>query len=374
MIKDKKILMIWTANNKEQLGGVGHYRIDSPGKKLQKLGYQVDIVAGYELSKNFWTNKEEDEVVNVYSNMLSKYDLIWMKHTDNESSLAALFGLKKKFNCKIVWDFDDDLFNIRPSQSAYKVYPPGSRGRALLGAAMTYCDAITVSTETLKESLSKTLKEIFNVDIPIYVCSNFINVEKWTKIKYRPSNSPTIGYYGSTTHNDDLELIKPTLYKILEKYPTVRLEFVGAMSMKDTVDFFKDIPDDELLKRVKLSGGTSGWDGFPEMLINKNWDIALAPLINDKFNECKSNIKWMETAMKQIPCVCSDIVTYNTSIGKNDGILAKDKEWFNKLSKLIENPDYRVFIGKNARKSVEDNFSAEAIIPQWEKALKSILK
>jgi glycosyltransferase involved in cell wall biosynthesis len=67
------------------------------------------------------------------------------------------------------------------------------------------------------------------------------------------------------------------------------------------------------------------------------------------------------------------MVTYNTSVTKNTGVLASDKQWFNKLSHLIDNPNYRVFIGKNAREYVIKNFSSDAIIPKWENALNHIL-
>lgn len=371
--ENKKVLMIWTGNNNDELGGVGYYRIVSPANKLKQLGYDVEVVAGYNLAKRFRTDTSIDEVVDVYSNILKSYDLVWMKHTDNESALAGLFGLKSQFKCKVIWDFDDDLFNVRPSQMAYDIYAPGKHKRQIVASAISFCDALTVSTEPLKKSLSKLLKEVFNIKIPIYVCPNFINIEEWNKIKYRPSNSPTIGYYGSTTHSDDLMLIKKAIYKVLEKYDRVSFEFMGTMTGQDLVEFFKDIPNDEWLKRIKLTGGTNGWKGFPDTLLSKNWDIALAPLIDDDFNKCKSNIKWMETAMKQIPCICSDIITYNDSVTKTTGILSKDNQWFNKMSKLIDNPDYRVFIGKNARKYIEEKFSSDSIIPKWEYVIKKEL-
>jgi glycosyltransferase involved in cell wall biosynthesis len=373
-VPNKKILMIWTANNHEEMGGVGYYRIHNPGVHLKELGYDIDIVAGYEIVDKFHKNKDVEEAVDVWSNILSTYDLVWMKHTDNEVALAGMFGLRDKFKCKIVWDFDDDLFNVRPTQPAYKEYHPQSKNRALVSAAIAHCDAITVSTVPLKKSLSKLLKDVYGMEKDIYICPNFVNTKEWNKVKYHPNKQAVIGYYGSTTHNDDLDIVMPAIFKILQKHPLVKFQIMGAMGAKDSVKMFAKTPDIELLRRCELIAGTSGWAGFPNTLLNKNWDIAIAPLVDDIFNQCKSNIKWMETAMKGIPCVCSDVSPYSDSVKKNTGILCSDSDWFNKLDKLVSDAEYRTFIGKNARKHVIDNWSAEVIVPKWKDTLDKLLK
>jgi len=331
-------------------------------------------MSGAKVVEMFKQGKHDNELIDIYSNMLEQFDMIWMKHTDNKDAIAALFSMKKVFNCKIVWDFDDDLFNVRESQPAWKEYAPSSEKRAYVGAAMSYCDALTVSTEYLKKSLGDRIKKIYNIDMPIYVCPNFVNVDEWTNVKYRPSNSPTIGYYGSTTHNEDYAMIKPVIYKLLQKYPLLRFEIMGAMHSDEVVELFRDCPELSLLDRIRLNGGTTGWNGFPELLLRQNWDIALAPLLDDEFNRAKSNIKWMETAMKSIPCVCSNVQPYSESIPKGTGYVINDDEWFKTLSKLIDNPDLRVRVGKAAKKEIITNWNADKKIKLWSKALDSILE
>jgi glycosyltransferase involved in cell wall biosynthesis len=375
MIKtNKKVLMIWTANNKSELGGVGYYRITSPAKKLKELGYDIDVVAGFDLTERFRRDEKVPEIIDVYSNVLEQYDLIWMKHTDNKDAIAAIFSMKDKFNCKVVWDFDDDLFNLRENHPGYKEMGNGTDCRAYIGSAITFCDALTVSTEYLKKSLTKFLKDVYGIKKDIYVCPNFVNIEEWSAIKYRPSNSPVIGYYGSTTHNDDFDLIKPVLYDILAKYPNVRFETIGMFTENGVIEMFRDCPDVELLKRVCLKGGTNGWAGFPDMLLRQNWDISIAPLIDDEFNRAKSNIKWMESSMKSIPTVCSDVQPYTESVTKETGFLCKEKDWFKTLCKLIEKPDLRVKIGKQARQHIIDNWNADVKIKDWKKALDKLLQ
>lgn len=372
-MKNKKVLMIWTTNNRNELGGVGYYRIVNPAREFVKNGYDVTVMSSSDFDKKFKL-KDTDTVEEMYSRMFEQYDLVWMKHTDNISILAKIFELRDKYKKKLVWDFDDDLFNVRPSQPAYEKLHPQSPTRIITGASISMCDALTVSTPYLKKSLSKLLKEAFNIKIPIYVCPNFVNKEEWNNVKYRPSNSPVIGYYGSITHNDDFALIKKVIYKILKKYNTVRFQVVGAFSSETMIGLFSDVEDIEILKQIELIGGTNGWNGFPELLLRQNWDISVAPLIDDEFNRSKSNIKWMESSMKSIPTVCSNVEPYKMSVTKNTGFLCNtEKEWFNTLVKLIENKDLRVKIGKQAKEYVLSEFTDKAV-KDWIKTLDILLK
>jgi hypothetical protein len=46
-----RVLMIWTGNNNQALGGVGQYRIVAPGEKLKELGYDITIENGQTIDK-----------------------------------------------------------------------------------------------------------------------------------------------------------------------------------------------------------------------------------------------------------------------------------------------------------------------------------
>ncbi len=372
-----KILMIWTGNSNEELGGVGKYRVVAPARWLKKLGYDIDVVSGFEISKKFREGVYENELMDVYMSIMRKYDIIWMKHTDNEAAISALFAFKEKFGKKIIWDFDDDLFSVRESQPAWEQYKPGSRKRAVIGACLSLCDAITVSTEPLKESLSQLLKEVYKVDKQIFVCPNFLELDDWRKVTYKPKQDPVIGYYGSLTHNDDLESIVPAIEEVLTKYPKVRFNILGAVHPEDMLKLFKNTKNREILKRIGYGGGTPGWNGFPKLLLKQNWDISVAPLIDDKFNRAKSHIKWMESSMKGIPTVVSNVYPYvqpfNGTPVVIDGVTGfVCGDWVATLSKLIEDKELRKEVGENARLAVRTNWSAEKIIPYWQKAIETL--
>lgn len=380
--KNKRIIMIWTGNNNQELGGVGHYRVVAPGEKLKELGYDITIENGQTIDKTYRTDEKVEECVDVYSRIHSMFDIIWMKHTDNTAALAAIFGFKEKYGTKIVWDFDDDLFNVKPSQPAWENYHPGNKNRAVVGAAISMCDALTVSTEPLKKSLTKLLKDVYGISgKPIYVCPNFINPEDWNDVKYYPKNQVTIGYYGSTTHNEDLEMVLPSLIKVMEKYPLTKFQIIGSCRQDDIIKLLSPWAGKEVLNRISYAGGTKGWNGFPEMLLRQNWDISIAPLTDDKFNVAKSHIKWMESSMKSIPVVASDVYPYVEPIlgtpvvqDTKTGLIAKDDEWVKKLSELIESPELRRKLGSQAKEFVLNSWTVDKQIKHWQKALDSIIK
>ena len=122
--------------------------------------------------------------------------------------------------------------------------------------------------------------------------------------------------------------------------------------------------------------GTNGYKEFPEFLASLGMDILIAPLIDDEFNRSKSNIKWMEGAMCEVPMVCSDVEPYSRSIthGK-DGFLAKTtKEWITYLEYLIGSPQLREKIGKEARKTVLREYSTEKHLHKYTDLFKELSK
>ena len=50
---------------------------------------------------------------------------------------------------------------------------------------------------------------------------------------------------------------------------------------------------------------------YPREMRYRKIDLLIAPLIDNRFNRCKSNIKWLEMAALGIPMIGQNICTYN---------------------------------------------------------------
>ena len=96
----------------------------------------------------------------------------------------------------------------------------------------------------------------------------------------------TIGYFsGSSTHDRDFAVIADILADVLEKHKDVRLLLAGKINVPILLDIWK-----ERIDWVE----TVDWKKLPEMIAGV--DINLAPLMDTRFNKCKSAIKWLEAA------------------------------------------------------------------------------
>lgn len=342
-------------------GGVGYYRIVAPYKELAKAypdKYEVDIY-NKELSEQSEGKKAEA----FWSEFVQRYDIIITKAIDNPIAATQISFFCNRFGVKLVLDLDDNYFEVKPDQPAYQYYHPGSQKRSFFGAYLSMVDAVITSTEPLAKYYKEKLLKTHGIDKPVFTFPNLNRIEEW---KFKPAKKNeeriTIGWAGSTTHDEDLKLIMPQLNSLMSDNKNVYLELMGGLTHQTApkvLCFF----DTDTLDRVKIKGGTQAWEGYPELMSKQKWDIGIAPLTDDEFNRGKSHIKWMEYGCYKIPCVASKTYPYykkiddiDTIIDGETGLLAIDGlDFKRKLRFLIENKEERLRIGENTYKYIKEN-------------------
>ena len=171
-------------------------------------------------------------------------------------------------------------------------------------------------------------------------------VEISNKVIKKASDKVKIGYFsGSITHNENFNLIKPALIKILQEQKQVELHLVGHLDIPKEIQKFND----QIVVHDYVD-----WHDLPQMV--GEMDINLAPLVTSVFNAAKSEIKWMEAALVKVPTIASNIGSYKEMIIDNEtGILVNDDEWEEKLKDLVINFEKREKIATNAKKFVLEN-------------------
>lgn len=341
-------------------GGVTYYRLVAPMKAVNNLGHN------WELFKPQLLDKDKPN----YNKLFSEYDIVISKHIDNPAAAKAVQLACQKNKIPLVYDMDDDMFAIRKDNPAYSSYGEGEMKRVYLATNLSFADAFFVSTQPLKDSYSKFFKQMFNLDIPIYVLPNFNDVELFNFPSKTNKNKIIIGYHGSISHDADLKMVLPTIDKLMSKYKNLYMQLLGSVRRDSIQDLFKNIRNKD---RFEVLAGTPAFDKFPEKLMSMNWDIGIAPLIDDAFNRSKSHIKYMEYSMKKIPTIASDVYPYTHNA--SEAFLCKDlSDWYSTLDKLIKEPNTRKKTGQKAYESVLNNQQYKDHSNLWIDAATTVIK
>jgi len=113
------------------------------------------------------------------------------------------------------------------------------------------------------------------------------------------------------------------------------------------------------------------FDDFSEVEHYRNLDIAITPFLPDDYNRLKGSGKTLQYMAVGIPTVATRHGVNETLISHEEtGFLCQtSEEWFSALTRLIENPDLRKSIGKNARDFILQHQDVRVWRPYFERFL-----
>jgi glycosyltransferase involved in cell wall biosynthesis len=237
----------------------------------------------------------------------------------------------------IVVDIDDDFHNIPPGHPGYYHCGPGNPGllRAL-ELAIRSATVLVVSTPVLAERYGALAQTTL-------VIPNGWDSENPNWNKPLPQRQKLrIGWAGTTTHLEDMRLIRAELIHFLRTYPEVQLVIGGDARI---MDLFAPLPE-----RQRIFLPFRPYREYPDLLAE--FDILLAPLADTPFNRAKSDVKLVEAGARRIPWVASALPAYRS--WRVGGILAESPaSWPDALATLVEDTDLRFQLGEAGRKHSE---------------------
>lgn len=313
------------------------YRIIRPFKKI---GGKPIRCFGTGLGK--YLRKKENIKPEDLAKRIKKDGDIWVvKYIEDLNTANLLVWMKNKVGATLVLDIDDNIWQIPEDSIVLKdkedIEAHAKRGLWTIEMAKA-ADAITVSTEPLKNLLAK-----FNNKIA--VLPNLIEPKDWIH-KRKKHSKVKIGWIYSHTHYPDVKVIKDALNEVWKKYKD-RVEIVIFGSDLQVFDF----------KPIHYWGVK--FADYPQKLTEISLDISICPIEKNDFNASKSNIKWLESTMSGAAVVASDVYPYSNSIlhGYSGYIAKTTGQWVKHLSWLIENKELREKLVKNAREVVLKDFN-----------------
>jgi glycosyltransferase involved in cell wall biosynthesis len=109
-------------------------------------------------------------------------------------------------------------------------------------------------------------------------------------------------------------------------------------------------------------------------------DMMIIPREDNYFNRAKSNLKFLEASMFEIPCIVSGFADgkspyqVNPEDQKYLKLVMDNSKWIEEIEKMIADKEGRRELGRKAREYVIKNYKIEDKAHLWEEAYSKILK
>jgi glycosyltransferase involved in cell wall biosynthesis len=311
------------------------YRVQQKLEQLQALKYQVSWVS--------WRHYKQAQAQLHFCHIVIFY------RVPAFSEVVETIKYAKSLNKIIFFDIDDLIFNCDAYPEPYKSlvgqvsleeYEGLVQGVKLYREALKLCDYAIASTPSLTQEMKRVIGN------SAWCHRNAID-SALQQFMYTQSPKIVRSYisifYGSgtKTHDADFLIAAPAIANIMEKHPNVRLTIVGYLTLPDILAPYSE--------RVDRIGLLSNLEVYWEFLSQA--DINLAPLTSNLFNECKSEIKWLEAAALGVPSVVSDTKMYSQILQDGEDVLtaSTQQEWFEKIDQLVKHSEYRQQIAFQAK-------------------------
>lgn len=305
-------------------------------------------------------------------------DIIVFHRPDTPETHMLAMELKR-LGKKIVFD-NDDTASLDRGHPFYGIDEFGKdinrdNYKNIINNFILNADAVTTTTEFLANEYREINKNVT-------VLPNCIDPDDWGEPLYNESNKVRILISGSAAYTQDFEHVKDYLRE-LDARDDVQLILFGLWGSEKrkenplvTKTYHKEYEFWDSLKNFEHVQWTTIGDYF-ETLRQLRVDIMLIPRKETYFNKCKSNIKFLESAMLNIPCVAQTFTTkdspYDGSIDGTNGLLAGDiDDWKKKVDALILDKKLRREMGRRAHEFALENFNIKNRYHLWDDLYKTL--
>ncbi len=312
---------------------------------------------------------QESELDTVLANMRHIRKLVLVRIAyDN---YQEVIDHAKKEGIEIIYDLDDYLFDPKLTKFLFReqlhtehslqYWTDYIENRYM---AIQRADKITTTTKPMKTALERVFRQ------KVHVVPNTFNMQQVSvsvqcaelKRKFPADDDILLGYFsGSYTHNLDFEILVPSLSALLAKDSRLKIVLGGAIHVPPA------------LARFKKQVITVSLQNFENLQIPLGLvDINLIPLVDNKFNIMKSELKFFESAIASTPSIATNLPVYQ-DIHKHDSrsIVLVDNDadsWTATMSRLISDPALRHTMTLHAINTANELFSPRRIedaLPVW---------
>ncbi len=285
-------------------------------------------------------------------------DILFAVRPANAAS-AILISAAKRAKRIVMCHWDDNLLCIPQESGSYAYFSrPGVRKLTL--SVLRIADVVLTSSPKLAEQLRTLLESPVGTHAPVIVLPvpainiqppNRFNVDEPAKLITAPL---IVGYAGSADQTKTLQqLIVPALEILWSSGHNIYLRLMGPHLVINS----------RWQQFVTESLTTSDYAEWLNTRNNLAWDLAIAPLNESLFNECKYFNKYIEFGAAGIPCLFSDVAPYDTVVTHGStGLLVNNSvtAWADAIL-AMKNERVRTQIAKLALEDIRSKHDLTAV-------------
>jgi glycosyltransferase involved in cell wall biosynthesis len=274
-----------------------------------------------------------------------RYDIVFIAREAFITGSVFFEKLLSLKNTKIIFDFDDAIWMdvVSVNNKKFSWLKDGNKTANIIRLS----DLVIAGNAYLAEYAEK-----FNSNV--HIIPTTIDTQKYQPAYRTNKQSITIGWSGSVSTIEHFQHAVPALKAIKEKYrEKVQFKVVGDANFRDDALQIKGEP----------------WRSETEIANLQAMDIGIMPLPNDEWTKGKCGLKGLQYMALEIPTVMSAVGVNKEIIqdGENGFLAEHTDEWVNKISRLVDDEQLRLRVGKAGRDTVVKAYS---VISQEEKYLK----
>ncbi|KJS71853.1 MAG: hypothetical protein JM57_06375 [Comamonadaceae bacterium BICA1-1] len=314
--------------------GAGQYRVVEPLHALQDAGLVQSCVvlpmAG-----------GAQRVLQPLELRRAQPDVLVLQHAVDDGQLSQVRHYKRAAPATVIVQMVDDLLGEVPEKHPNRVFQ-SREGHQRMVQTLRASDRLIVTTETLLQHYRQYVPDVRLV--PNSLDRHWFAVD----VKRELGERLRVGWIGAGQHQGDLELIAPIVAEFAAEVDWV---FMG-MSIDAIKPHLK-----EFHPFVSIAD-------YPAKMATLNLDIAIAPLQDNLFNRCKSNLRLIEYGAMGWPVVCSDVLPYRTDEAP---VLrcATPEEWRAALRRLIDDAALRATMGQQLQQWVQEKYALQGLTQRW---------
>ena len=286
-------------------------------------------------------------------------DILFMvRGTSYHSVWAAQWAKKRE---RIVLGYWDDYLLGIPDHSLS--YPPSSSSE--VGANIRILFKLTDAFFSPNPKLAAKLSALHGKDVQVLPIVQ--GMERTEPPKLRKPQWPIVGYSGGLVHITILDsLVGPVISEVAATGANLRLHIVG--------------PKPDFVGKLKVetihTPPTRNYYDYLALASKLEWDIGLAPQIDDEFTTYKTYIKLLDYTYIGCAGIYTKIEPYLGTIEDGvTGLLVPNEveAWRDAILKLLKDPELRFKIASNAYEFARSHHSKEFVVQKYAAALTPFL-